>query len=109
MSSSAAVCHPPYLGCPSHGRGGQRGWGFHIPGRPRNKTLTLRTIPVTIFSHESGRSSETYTRRPEYPALLHHRLYFIRSQPGAGLRYIGNILEDHHVVGIFDYGTLCRL
>src|SRR5208282_4396091 len=47
------------FGCPSRGLSGAGGWGFHLRDRPRNKTLTLRTVPVTIcFSYELGRSRE---------------------------------------------------
>src|SRR5271157_2318212 len=40
--------------------GGPGGWGFHLPGRLRNKALTLSTIPVTILSCELGCSGEAH-------------------------------------------------
>jgi hypothetical protein len=72
--------------------------GASVFGRARNKVLTLHAIPNIYFSYELRRSGEADAGRAYDAALLHHRLHFLGVQPSTGLRYVGDVLKDDHVI-----------
>jgi hypothetical protein len=95
------------IGCPS--QSGQADWGSRLR-EARNKALRLRAIPNIYFSCELRRSGEADAGRAYYAALLHHRLHFLGVQPSTGLRYVGNVVEDDHVirvVGAAEHSPVC--
>src|ERR1700733_6257554 len=86
---------------PSWGPRGSAGLGPLSSGgnatiQRRYTPSRLQPVSITALS----RCGKSDVWRSHDAALLQHRLHFTRAQPGAGLRYIGNILEDHHVIRI---------